>query len=114
MAKNLKLNIKNEQIAQAINLSGLKNKLADKKATTDKAPVAEKNEVVEKPKAKAPVVKATSKSAKIDSSKNEPSKSDVSETKEDAPKIRARSRSAFAEPQEMKTGELLEKQQTLG
>ncbi len=33
MAKNLKLNIKNEQIAKSLNLSGIKSKLAKKKAS---------------------------------------------------------------------------------
>lgn len=37
MAKNLKLNIKNTQIAQAINLGGIKSKLAKKKAAKDES-----------------------------------------------------------------------------
>ncbi len=80
MAKNLKINIKNTQIAQAINLGGLKDKLAKKKAahhTEEAAP---------------PTPKARAKSAKTvepEAPKEAP--------KEDAPRIRARSRSAFAE-----------------
>lgn len=76
MAKNLKLNIKNTQIAQAINLSGLKGKLAKKKedeATTKKASAA----------------KSTPKATKAEGEEL---------PREEAPRIRARSKSAFAEP----------------
>lgn len=77
MAKNLKLNIKNAQIAEAINLSGLKGKLAKKKE--DEA--ATKKTVA----AKSPIPKG--------------SKTEAEELpKEEAPRIRARSKSAFAEP----------------
>ncbi len=77
MAKNLKLNIKNTQIAEAINLSGLKSKLAKKKAedAADKKP---------------PSAKTTSKGSKTEGEEL---------PKEEAPRIRARSKSAFAEPQ---------------
>lgn len=68
MAKNLKLNIKNTQIAQAVNLSSLKDKIGKKKAEV-------KEEVAHV---------------------SEPA-SDKSEKKEEAPKIKARSRSAFAD-----------------
>lgn len=93
MAKNLKLTIKNTQIAEAINLSSLKEKLAAKKAgaieeTKDEALNAETT------KAKMPASKTSAKPAKTEHSKNEPSEST---SKEEAPKIRARSRSAFAE-----------------
>ena len=71
MAKNLKLNIKNTQIAQAINLGKLKDKLAKKKA-----PASDKEE-------------GTKVSPKATETEGQP--------KEDAPRIRARSRSAFAE-----------------
>lgn len=75
MAKNLKLNIKNTQIAEAINLTGLKSKLAKKK---------EEEAAVKKPAAK-PSPKAV--------------KTEGEELpKEEAPRIRARSKSAFAEP----------------
>lgn len=76
MAKNLKLNIKNTQIAEAINLSGLKGKLAKKKEEEDA-------------------------SKKVGPSKPSPqkmSKSEGEEVKAETPKIRARSKSAFAEP----------------
>lgn len=76
MAKNLKLNIKNTQIAQAINLSGLKGKLAKKKedeATTKKASAA----------------KSAPKTTKAEGEEL---------PREEAPRIRARSKSAFAEP----------------
>ncbi|MEI8365346.1 MAG: translation initiation factor IF-2 [Parachlamydiaceae bacterium] len=106
MAKNLKLNIKNEQIAQAINLSGLKNKLADKKASSEKVPPAEVDVPTEKIKGKLPSAKPSTKPQKAETAKIESIKSDFSDTKEikeEAPKIRARSRSAFAEPTEVKT-----------
>lgn len=77
MAKNLKLNIKNTQIAQAINLSGIKGKLAAKK---------EEEAAEEK---KKPV--AAAKPAKTQP---------VEENKEEQPvRIKARSKSAFSEPQ---------------
>ncbi|WP_068467779.1 translation initiation factor IF-2 [Candidatus Protochlamydia phocaeensis] len=75
MAKNLKLNIKNTQIAEAINLSGLKSKLAKKK----------EEESLKKPSAAKSAPKTT--------------KAEAEELpKEEAPRIRARSKSAFAEP----------------
>lgn len=74
MAKNLKLNIKNAQIAQAINLSSIKDKLAKNKEEAD-----------EKKKPAIPV-KAI--------------KPSVEEVKDEQPiRIKARSRSAFSEPQ---------------
>jgi translation initiation factor IF-2 len=77
LAKNLKLNIKNAQIAEAINLSGLKSKLAKKKEETAAT-------------AKAPVVKTPSpKNLKTEGEETQ---------REDSPRIRARSKSAFAEP----------------
>jgi translation initiation factor IF-2 len=79
LAKNLKLTIKNTQIAQAINLSGLKDKLADRKA-------------LENP----PAAKSVAKSAPAKAQKA--AAAPEKEQKEEAPKIRARSRSAFAEP----------------
>jgi translation initiation factor IF-2 len=83
LAKNLKLTIKNTQIAKAINLSELKDKLADRKASSELPP--------ENPKSKArPAVSKTQKPVTALEKEKE--------VKEDAPKIRARSRSAFAEP----------------
>ena len=75
MAKNLKLNIKNTQIAEAINLSGLKGKLAKKKEEEAAA-------------------------KKISAAKSTPKGKTEGEElpKEEAPRIRARSKSAFAEP----------------
>lgn len=79
MAKNLKLNIKNTQIAEAINLSSLKSKLAKKKAEdTEEAKPAVKT---------AP----TGKSAKTEATEH------PKEVKEEAPRIRARTKSAFSE-----------------
>jgi translation initiation factor IF-2 len=101
LAKNLKLTIKNAQIAEAVNLSSLKDKLAGKKAS---APGEVKEEL---PKAEPAKPKATAKakSTKADLAKTETAEAAGKETKEEAPKIRARSRSAFAEPapEEVKT-----------
>lgn len=78
MAKNLKLNIKNEQLAQAVNMGSLRSKLGKKNAEEARGSEA-------KPKA---------------SSKDElQSSSNPKEVKEEAPRIKARSRSAFAEPE---------------
>ncbi|MBA2727166.1 MAG: translation initiation factor IF-2 [Parachlamydiaceae bacterium] len=79
MAKNLKLNIKNAQIAQAIDLEGLKSKLAKKKEVPSEI-VAEKTTQDLEP------LGLPAKDALSDSSK------------EDAPRVRARTKSAFAEP----------------
>ena len=80
MAKNLKLNIKNAQIAEAINLSGLKNKLAKKKeeeepkksSTTKPEPKSLKSESEELPREDAPRIKARSKSAFAESQADHP------------------------------------------
>jgi translation initiation factor IF-2 len=74
LAKNLKLNIKNEQLAQAVNLGNIKGKLAKKGSSSDAS--------------QAP--SANAKNADASSSESQP--------KEEAPRIKARSRSAFAEP----------------
>lgn len=88
MAKNLKINIKNTQIAQAINLGGLKNKLSKK--------IEESEE--ETTKANAETVKH----------QKTPS---AEENKEEQPqRIKARSKSAFSEPSETKSK--LEAQET--
>ncbi|KAF3363200.1 Translation initiation factor IF-2 [Chlamydiales bacterium STE3] len=86
MAKNLKLNIKNAQIAQAINLDGIKSKLSKKKAGDE---IAEK-EVAEKESSKA-----TSKEDKLRVEKK------LAEERKEEPVTprKARSRSAFAESQ---------------
>lgn len=73
MAKHLKLTIKNTQIAEAINLGGLKEKLAKKKEAAEPQPIQ-------------PPSKTPSKTPKEEAAK-----------KEDAPRIRARSKSVFAE-----------------
>lgn len=80
MAKNLKLNIKNTQIAEAINLGNLKKKLAKKKETSEPKESASQEIVEIKPK---PETEEHLKSTK----------------EEAAPRIRARSKSAFAEGQ---------------
>lgn len=91
MAKNLKLTIKNTQIAQAINLSALKTKLADKKGV----PPAEEPKKAKAPATKSAAKTKTEKTEKTEA-KTQPAEG-VKEVKEEAPKIRARSRSAFAE-----------------
>lgn len=78
MAKNLKLNIKNTQIAEAVNLGSLKEKLASRKA----APPEE-----ELP---AAVQKKSTKSSEGKEVEERP--------KEEVKRVRARSRSMFAEP----------------
>jgi len=75
LAKNLKINIKNTQIAEAINLGSLKSKLAKKKSDAK-----EESEKVASEK----VVNADVPESK--------------EFKEEAPRIKARSKSAFVEP----------------
>jgi len=83
LAKNLKLNIKNTQIAQGINLAGIKGKLAKEKAATEEAP-SKKSATTKEPSAKAP---------------KEESEDISKAAKEEAPpRIRARSKSVFAEP----------------
>lgn len=83
MAKHLKLTIKNTQIAEAINLGNLKSKLAKKK---EKAAPAE-----ESPQP----VKATKK--KVPKEVVPPEEDTTKAQKEEAPRIRARSKSVFAE-----------------
>ncbi|MBN9377116.1 MAG: translation initiation factor IF-2 [Chlamydiales bacterium 38-26] len=84
MAKNLKLTIKNTQIAEAINLGKLKSKIAKKQEETEEKP-AKKN---------APA--KASKNETVEATKTPPSA--VPAAKEEAPpRIRARSKSAFAE-----------------
>lgn len=86
MAKNLKLNIKNTQIAKALNLDDVKDKLAKKKAgkTT--------SEQDNKPKAK----KAKPAKEKVQVEKEVPVSPPV-EKGEEAPRAKARSKSVFAE-----------------
>jgi translation initiation factor IF-2 len=84
LAKHLKLTIKNAQIAEAINLGGLKEKLASKKAAAE-------------PQKAAPPAKAPSGKAGKGETTEEQGK-EAKEIKEEAPRIRARSKSAFAEP----------------
>jgi translation initiation factor IF-2 len=95
LAKNLKLTIKNTQIAEAVNLNSLKDKLAKKAQVSEESKTeAPKADKVEKAEANKPKAKST-KPAKTEASKAEPA--EVLKEVE-APKIKARSRSAFAEP----------------
>lgn len=82
MAKNLKINIKNTQIAEAINLKGIKDKLAKKKSGASKD--AKKETKKKEPKGKK---------AEVEEIKAEGSP----EVEQEAPKprVKARSRSAF-------------------
>lgn len=85
MAKNLKLNIKNTQIAQAINLGGIKSKLAKKKAEA------------EGEESKTADLKTEKKSLEKKSGDKFSEKIGGEERKEETPKVKARSKSAFAE-----------------
>ncbi|MCE5316427.1 MAG: translation initiation factor IF-2 [Parachlamydia sp.] len=79
MAKQLKINIKNTQIAEAINLKGLKNKLAAKKEAAEGIESSAHEEAhLKKAKQPAPPAVPTTPA-------------------EEAPRIKARSRSAFAD-----------------
>lgn len=86
MAKNLKLNIKNTQIAKALNLDSVKEKLAQKKSVEE---VVEKEQAPKKKRepAAAPARKAKTKAA-------EPVEEVVAT---DQPRAKARSKSVFAE-----------------
>lgn len=81
MAKHLKLTIKNTQIAQAVNLGGIKEKLAKKKEAEEVATEADQ-----------PSTSQTA--AKIEKQDTD----EALKAKEDAPRVRARSKSVFAEP----------------
>lgn len=83
MAKQLKINIKNTQIAEAINLKSLKSKLAAKKEAADDRPVHEE---------------ASQEAAQAHLKKGKQSSPPAATAPvEEAPRIKARSRSAFAE-----------------
>lgn len=82
MAKNLKLTIKNTQIAEAINLGSLKKKLAKKKEAAETTEESEDTAAQKASSSKAPKIEAEEQS-KI--------------PKEESPRIKARSKSAFAE-----------------
>ncbi len=83
MAKNLKINIKNTQIAEAIKLGSLKGKLAKKKEEAEAAAQAEKAPAAKEAKRPAAPAATTPPQAPV----------------EEAPRIRARTKSAFAEGQ---------------
>lgn len=84
MAKNIKLTIKNTQIAQAINLDAIKGKLAKKKAVSKEEKELPSSKVKE------------AKDEEVVLQKEEVPKEET--PKEEIPRIRARSKSAFAEP----------------
>ncbi|MBS4168837.1 translation initiation factor IF-2 [Parachlamydia sp. AcF125] len=83
MAKNLKLTIKNTQIAKAVNLEAVKSKLASKKSASESQEQLEAKSVSKLSKKTLPEGEAKS-------------------PKEETPRIRARSKSVFAEPSEGK------------
>lgn len=88
--KDLKINIKNTQIAQAINLGKVKEKLAAKKADTkeeEEVKTSRASSVKKKEAAKQPA-------------QEKPKKAAESEVLEEVPKRKARSKSVFAETPE--------------
>lgn len=89
MAKHLKLTIKNTQIAEAVNLGSLKDKLAKKKGEA----VAEESEKPVSPAKRTPKAKAA-KEVPV----TEETSSKVA--KEEPTRVRARSKSVFAEGQQ--------------
>lgn len=107
MAKNLKINIKNTQIAQAVNLGNIKKtvlKKKEEKEVNPELPAAEipqeKAKASAKPEEKAkPEIKAKGEPK----AKATPSPLPEEEVKEEAPRMKARSRSAFRESQESAT-----------
>lgn len=86
MAKNLKLTIKNTQIAEGINLSSLKDKLAKKKQGTEALAEVTEAEDTSKTQAKedAPRVKARSKSVFSETSQEETKKSETETAEKEA------------------------------
>lgn len=84
MAKNLKLTIKNTQIAEAINLGSLKSKIAKKQASEEKTE-------------EKPAKKATKTSKDTSESKGPAAAPQAPAKEESAPRVRARSKSAFAD-----------------
>lgn len=98
MAKNLKLKIKNTQIAAAINLGSLKEKLGKaKEPAPEVQEAADAAGTVKRPKAKAKAVAKpeVQKDAKADKESKSDAKSAAAEP---APqRVRARSRSVFGE-----------------
>ncbi len=94
MAKNLKLNIKNQQLAKAINLGGIKDKLAKRKQSSDddKEKKAADPKKEEKPAKKTAASKKEEKAPKV-----EPEVHVETTTEPEAPKkpVRARTKSAF-------------------
>lgn len=83
MAKNLKLTIKNTQIAEAINLGKLKSKIAKKQAPEEKE--------------EKPAKKSGAKTSKPAASEKTVAPAPGALKEEAPPRIRARSKSAFAE-----------------
>lgn len=93
MAKQFKLNIKNTQLAEAINLGEVKKKLTSKKA----APKAE--EKVEKEAVAAvEAVQEPSPPPVEEIKKEQPVEAGALPVEEAAPKVKARSKSVFSEP----------------
>lgn len=111
MAKNLKINIKNTQIAQAVNLGNIKKTVLKKKEEKEVNPEAQETAAIQPEKAKTSPAKTEEKAkpeikAKTEvKAKSEPKAKPAAvqppveeEVKEEAPRMKARSKSAFAEP----------------
>lgn len=99
MAKNLKLNIKNTQIAKALNLDSVKEKLAQKKSVEE---AVEKEEAPPKKEAAAPKKKrepAANTAPKKAKSRAAEVVEEVSQP--EAPRAKARSKSVFAESEKV-------------
>lgn len=119
MAKHLKINIKNTQIAEAINLGGLKSKLAKKKeeeaaAETPPKPVEkETQQAVESAGTpgpeEAPRIRARSKSAFVENAEAK-AKLPIAEPGETAEKISTESEESKAKLSKKKTSEELRKE----
>lgn len=92
MARNLKINIKNTQLAQAVNLGGLRGKaITSREESVGVSPEHKGGEPEQQPASSEAMIR---------------------EVKEEAPKIKARSRSAFAE-QQLPVEEAKEKPQAM-
>lgn len=92
MAKNLKIKIKNEQIAAAVNLGGLKEKLAKKRSEEPESNAASQ-ELAKR--SKASTTRKSGAGSKVEQ--------EIGEIK--TPRVRARSKSAFSENLQAKVEE---------
>lgn len=103
--KSLKLNIQNKQIAKAVNLKGIKEKLSKKKASEPKeTPSKKAKEAPVPPEAKpeeAPRIKARSKSAFAEEAqKSDQEKASTSQKKKEAKAAQVKMKEPAAAPKE--------------